>query len=118
MEEAGGGGPSRDIRAGARRDARCLYWFVVKELRSFSSDFEARNAAGLLQARGILCEVRNKALSEEPELWVLGDADLLVALGVLREGGAMRARAWVCPNCKSENEAQFDTCWSCGSARG
>ena len=92
----------------------------MKELRSYGSDFEAHYAAGLLKERGIPCEVRSAAFSEEPPfhaVWLLRDTDVRAALEALGEGRDLHARAWACPNCRSENEAHFDACWSCGTAR-
>jgi len=52
-----------------------------------------------------------------PTLWVLRDTDLRAAVELLIERPDARARPWSCPKCKSENEAQFDACWSCGAER-
>jgi hypothetical protein len=99
----------------------------VKEVRLFKTITEAHFVAGLLDSQGIQCEVREGALEATgrgatgqpffPSVWVLRDEDLAGTLRVLDEHPHTRAAAWSCPNCKSENEPQFDACWSCGADR-
>ena len=94
---------------------------AMKRVRAFDSEFEARFAAGLLEEQGIPCEVREHALSEDPpflpELWVLRDDDLGAAAAALQARPEARGFGWSCPKCRTQNEAGFDACWSCGAAR-
>jgi hypothetical protein len=100
---------------------RELRYSGMEELRSYAVPMEPHLAAGRLQARGIPCEVRDNTLSEEapfvPTLWILRDTDLRAAVEILSEKPDVRARPWSCPKCRSENELQFDACWSCGADR-
>jgi hypothetical protein len=93
----------------------------MKELRSYAVPMEAHLAAGLLEARGIPCEVRDNTLGEQPPfvptLWILRDSDLRAAIELLSERPDASARPWSCPKCRSQNEAPFDACWSCGTER-
>jgi hypothetical protein len=99
----------------------------MKELASFSTTAEAQIAAGLLEEAGIPCEMREAALEATgwigpgemlaPSVWILRDEDLSAAEGVLAPAQPSNGSAWSCPACHSENEAPFDACWSCGTAR-
>jgi len=99
----------------------------MKEIGSFSTTAEAQIAAGLLEEAGIPCEVREAALAASgfvgpgvmlaPSVWILRDEDVAAAEQVLAPAQPARSSAWTCPACRSENEAQFDACWSCGTAR-
>jgi hypothetical protein len=93
----------------------------VKRVQTFGNDVEAQHAAGLLQQRGIPCEVRGSTMSEEPplmsELWVLRDSDLHPAVEALRERPNANGPAWECSKCRTRNEPAFDACWSCGERR-
>jgi len=101
--------------------ARNVHCRSVKEVRIYKTETEADCDAGLLLAQGIPCEVRNRRRSNvsalEPSVWVVKDEDLSRALEVLDYRPDPSGRAWVCPKCKSESEAQFDACWSCGTDR-
>jgi hypothetical protein len=99
----------------------------MKEVLAYDTVTEAEFAAGLLQAAGIPCEVRNEATSIvgglgtdlpfPPQLWVLRDEDLPRALELLKSPRKSRGASWKCLACGTENEAQFDACWSCGAAK-
>ena len=82
----------------------------------------------VLEHHGIRCYVRNEQLSGAlgevpfleclPELWVLTDRDAPRAerlLRELREGVTERTGTWPCPVCAEVNEAQFASCWNCGT---
>ena len=93
----------------------------MKLVRAFENAFDAQFAAGLLEEQGIPCEVRDHALSEDPpfmpELWVLRDDDLRAAAAAQQARPEARGFGWSCPKCRTQNEAAFDACWSCGAAR-
>jgi hypothetical protein len=94
---------------------------AMKRVLAYDTDFEAQFAAGLLEDRGIPCEVREGqsrgGVPVLPELWVLRDDDIGAASEALEERPNSRGFGWSCPNCRNENEAAFDACWSCGAAR-
>lgn len=53
------------------------------------------------------------------EIWILSDADYDTASQVVRRtlstiDSKIQGAPWVCLNCKSENPASFEICWSCG----
>ena len=53
-------------------------------------------------------------------LMLLSDADLERAGTLLNEfdaGSRGPKIPWVCPKCGEKCEAQFDSCWKCGSSR-
>ncbi len=99
----------------------------MKEVRTFKTITEAYFVAGLLDSQGIQCEVREGALEAAgkgeagqpffPSVWVLQDEELAEALKILDEHPRTREAGWSCPKCGSENEAQFDACWSCDADR-
>lgn len=83
----------------------------------------------LLESHGIRTFIRNQFGSSVmgevpfvevvPQLYVLRECDVARAIGLLeldatpeREG-----RAWACPGCGVEVEANFDRCWNCGRDR-
>lgn len=82
----------------------------------------------VLELRGIACELRRAPLGSIigelpwletwPELWVLDDRDAELAQRIIREE-ASRTNAgepWSC-RCGERLEAQFTTCWRCGTDR-
>jgi hypothetical protein len=99
----------------------------MRKALSFDTVPEAEFAGGLLHAVGIPCEVRPAGISSTgelgvplrffPEVWVQRDEELPAALHILERHRDAHAPGWSCPNCKSENEAPFDACWSCGTDR-
>jgi Putative prokaryotic signal transducing protein len=58
-----------------------------------------------------------------PTVWVLDDRREAEAREVVQQYEAglatppADARTWRCPRCGQELEAQFTTCWSCGTER-
>ena len=84
----------------------------------------------VLELRGIPCQLRHAHLASIvgelpwletwPELWVLDDRDAEVATRIIRQGhdpALSRGNPWACNGCGERLEAQFTTCWSCGSDR-
>ena len=90
----------------------------MKQFRTFDTFVDAEIAVGHLRAAGIDCEVRYRTPKQSWNLavWIARDEDEAEAMRVLDEkprGGP----AWACPSCRSDNEGQFDACWSCGASR-
>lgn len=91
---------------------------------------EMHHLKHLLEAEGIRCTLRNELLSrlagEIPftecamELVVLRTEDEWRAQRVLEDWQRSRPAAgpdWRCVSCGEQLEAQFTTCWRCGSER-
>jgi hypothetical protein len=100
----------------------------MKLLFSSASQAEVGLLKGLLDAAAIRSEIRNHSAQAAyypgaefyPELWVLNDeqfaraTELRDAWRTAPSGGG---RAWLCPGCGEQMEAQFMTCWKCGAKR-
>ena len=95
---------------------------------------EAHLVSGLLQANGIVAEVRGEALfttieapsvipGAAPEVWVSNPAHVPLALDLVRRfsrGEALPGSLgppWQCPKCSETLEAQFTQCWNCGTVK-
>ncbi len=91
-------------------------------------DVELRQV--LLEEQGIACTVRNVLLSGTsnegrvtfavPELWTIHDGDTDRAREVLARdlpAASPEDAPWTCPHCGEESEAQFTSCWNCGTQR-
>ena len=93
----------------------------MKQFRKFNTIAEAELAAGLLDLQGIRCEARHGLYhlnpKTRPSVWLEQEEDFEAAVKILDEPPKPRGPGWSCPACRSENEAQFDACWSCGSPR-
>jgi hypothetical protein len=86
----------------------------------------AHHARNLLEAEGIETEVRNQMLSSamgeippaecQAEVWVLNDADVPRAFGVLRRPPPV-GPDWTCTGCGESSGPQFSHCWKCGAQR-
>ena len=81
----------------------------------------------ILENAGIAFEIRNEFTNAnyptgpfDPELWILHEQDFDRAVQ-LREAWRSAPRAvegpWTCPKCGEQLEAQFSSCWSCGTGR-
>jgi hypothetical protein len=83
-----------------------------------------------LENRGIACTMRNELTSglapeipiteSTPELWILNDQQLPEALGILailKQPAKPSGPPWTCCGCGETIEAQFDSCWHCGSQK-
>ena len=90
-----------------------------------------RTVVGLLQSAlegaGIVCELRNDAMQANfpgaafyPELWVVDDNDYPKAAELrdaLHASTPIGQTPWTCPGCGERLEAQFLSCWKCGTNR-
>ena len=86
-----------------------------------------------LEGRGIETTVRGEHLAQVAgggaaaeawhELWIVDDARLVEAAGVVQEiidqddADAVDEEPWTCPHCGEEVEGTFAVCWNCGQAR-
>jgi hypothetical protein len=97
----------------------------MKRVFCAASMLQVAHARNLLIAAGIDSELRNQYLAGAlgdlpmletwPQLWV-DDALESAALRALAHAAAAPAgEAWTCAQCGEELEAQFTTCWRCGS---
>ncbi len=84
------------------------------------------HSRNLLEAEGILAEVRNVVLSSamgelppaecQAELWVLREEDVQRAEEVLRRP-VVSGPEWKCAKCGEISGPQFTQCWKCGTLR-
>lgn len=101
--------------------------------RVFSSPdlIQAAQLKAVLEREGVPCLIRNDILGglapevpfteTFPEVWIENDGDLAKAETIKadwRQHAAGTGReTWVCPKCGERLEAQFSSCWSCGTGR-
>ncbi len=84
----------------------------------------------LLESAGIACFINNEISSTlsggipqgecMPELWIDDDSRLAEALQIKRDSLSPQkahGKPWPCPKCGEKIEAQFDSCWKCGTKR-
>jgi hypothetical protein len=105
----------------------------VKKVFTAHDVAEAHFVRGLLESQGLSVAVRGEDLwgtrgevpfvDAWPTLWVVDDAAEPQALEIVRQYEASRTApaaqgdAWRCGNCGQELEAQFTSCWNCGTER-
>ena len=108
------------------------YAFLMKLVYTSSDQILVAQLKYVLESEGIGCVTRNEvlgALSPEipftesfPELWIQKDEDLERAEAIKRDWKAPLAadarESWECSNCHERSEAQFSSCWKCGTPRG
>jgi hypothetical protein len=80
----------------------------------------------LLESNGIATFVKNQFGSSVmgevpfvevcPQLFILNERDLIKAQGLLQEISPVEesGEPWLCSQCQSEIESQFEQCWNCG----
>ncbi len=90
---------------------------------------EVNELKELLEDVGITCVINNEVSSQllggvptieaTPELWIEDDARLAEAEQVKKDWEAAPAPgpAWTCPKCGEKSEAQFTSCWKCGTLK-
>ncbi|HTV39987.1 MAG TPA: DUF2007 domain-containing protein [Candidatus Sulfotelmatobacter sp.] len=83
----------------------------------------------MLVAAGIACFINNEVSSTLaggvpqvecwPELWIDDDAREAEALHIKDQWQSpqIQGTAWTCPKCGEKLEAQFTSCWKCGTKR-
>jgi hypothetical protein len=98
----------------------------MKKIFSSPEAAEVELFKNVLADAGIECEARNSDLSGVmpvapfyEELWV-SETDYPKASELLdswERTPAVQGRSWTCPACGEVNEAQFTSCWKCGTQR-
>ena len=98
----------------------------MKKLVSSPHNAELELLRNMLSDSGIVCEVRNGDVSRTipappfyEELWVSDEnydraSELLASW---QRPTPSAAGSWKCPACGEVMEAQFSSCWKCGSQR-
>ena len=100
----------------------------MKLLFTSENRFLVSHAKNIVEADGIRTMLKNEyasgAMGElSPfdawmELWVVDDGDYETAKAVLDSALASTPQpAWICTHCGEENDASFELCWSCNTAR-
>ncbi|HOW66247.1 MAG TPA: DUF2007 domain-containing protein [Candidatus Paceibacterota bacterium] len=100
----------------------------MKLLHSSREPGKLERLRSALENRGIACAMRNELTSgltgeipitdSIPELWLVNDQQLPEALGILealKQPAEPIGSPWTCSGCGESIEAQFDSCWRCGS---
>jgi hypothetical protein len=89
----------------------------------------ASELKNVLEAAGIECFIDNEVSSTlaggvpmaeaMPELWIDDDSREAEALQIKKDwlSPQPQGTAWACPKCGEKIEAQFTSCWKCGTAR-
>jgi hypothetical protein len=91
---------------------------------------EVSELKDMLTAAGIACYITNEPSSKLaggipmnetiPELWIEDDSRLAEAEEIKRDWQSPpppAGPAWTCPKCGEKLEAQFTSCWKCGTKR-
>ncbi len=94
------------------------------KIHSSPNSVEIHNLRNVLEASGILCEIRgenlNAGLGGIPavecwvELWIHEETKLQAARQILAVVSySSTAQPWTCPRCKESVGGEFDVCWNC-----
>ena len=86
------------------------------------------SAKNILEMNGIDCLLKNEhgntmgaefGISNLAEVWLLNSDDYDKALALIEEkiANPSEKSAWICSECKEENEGSFEICWKCQSDR-
>jgi Putative prokaryotic signal transducing protein len=102
----------------------------MKLIFSSTSLVEVSELKDMLDAADIACYIANEASSRlaggipmsetMPELWIEDDSRLAEAELIKRDWQSPpppAGTAWTCPKCSEKQEAQFTSCWKCGTKR-
>jgi hypothetical protein len=102
----------------------------MKIIYSSPDLFAVTHLKDLLESAGIACGINNEIsatlsggvpMSEAvPQLWIEDDSRLAEALEIKKDylgPQSVQGTPWTCPKCGEKLEAQFTTCWKCGTAR-
>lgn len=98
----------------------------MKKLFSSPDNAEVELIKNMLADSDIVCEVRNGEVSRVvpapsfyEELWVSEDSYPRAAelLASWQQPNPAAAASWTCPSCGELVEAQFSSCWKCGTPR-
>ncbi|MDN3701445.1 DUF2007 domain-containing protein [Vibrio artabrorum] len=98
---------------------------------SASNPTEAHIICGLLESENIACEVRGEGLfglkgeipfteDTDPYVWLcepeMTDKARLIVSEYQKQQDSIIYEEWRCRKCHEINEAQFGSCWQCGTA--
>ena len=101
----------------------------MKKLYATENRVELYLLKSKLEENGIHCNIKNEnpPLAGElppiiawPELWILNDDQYDAALNILKkETSEISAHTdkWICSQCGTHLEKQFNICWKCGNSR-
>lgn len=100
----------------------------MKLVYTHENRFLVANAHNILEQAGIRVVWKNEFASSVigeispfdtwPELWVLNDEDYEQATQVIANAlSQSNAPEWECSSCNETNDAAFELCWSCQSAK-
>ncbi len=106
---------------------------TMKQVYSAQNPTEAHLVRGILETRGISCEVRGDVLfgargeiplthETAPSVWIEEDFRYKEARRIVQEyesanaGNREKRKSWICSSCGEELEGQFTHCWNCGSS--
>jgi hypothetical protein len=102
----------------------------MKRIYSSPDLAAVKHLKDLLDSAGIACFMKNDISSYlcgdiamsgiVPEVWIDDEARLAEALQIKKDWLApepIQGTPWPCPKCGEKIEAQFDSCWKCGTAR-
>jgi len=99
----------------------------MKKIFTSPDSEELELLRNMLENARIICELRNGDVSRTfpgpafyEEIWVSDEeepkaAELVAAWQRPAAGGS--GSAWTCPSCGERIEAQFSSCWKCGTER-
>lgn len=105
----------------------------MKQVYSALHPTEAYFVKGILETRGISCQVRGDILfgargeipltqETAPSVWIEEEDRYSEAKKIVREyeaaiaGKGKKKGSWTCTSCGEVSEGQFTHCWKCGSA--
>jgi hypothetical protein len=99
----------------------------MKRVFRAASLLQVAHARNVLIAAGIDCELRNQYLAGAlgdlpmletwPQLWVNDEFESAALRALAAAAAAPAGAQWTCAQCGEELEAQFTTCWRCGSGQ-
>ncbi len=92
------------------------------EAQMLKDRLQSRHIQAVVLGDGLLGGVGELPAMVFPTVWVVESRDLEPAkrvldkfLGVPHPAGL--GRAWDCPSCGEQVDAEFDLCWQCGAVR-
>ncbi len=105
----------------------------MKQVYSAQNPTEAHLVKGILETRGISCQVKGDVLfgargeiplthETAPSVWIEEDYRYKEARQIVQEyesnnsGIRQKEKSWICSSCGEELEGQFTHCWQCGSS--
>ncbi len=97
---------------------------MMRQVHEADNPFQAHFVKGLLEAKGIIAEVRYEdMIGGYPSVWVAADTDfaqaqkLISTLSGNQTNAETQNDSWCCPKCREQIEEKFTACWQCGRTR-